>query len=212
MKLSGLLIFTLGAAFGAAATYIRLNAMYAEKAEGEIRSVRNMYKRKYEKENDEQNPEKSEEKKLEKQMEEISKKVEKMNENIKKNSSDESDIDYVDYNFVSKENCKKKEEKPSMNKKEFEPPYVIDENEFLTQESLDDRYMTVTLTLYSDGTLADDLDDEVIPSDRNVGEELMYSFLDSDKDVIYVRNEKRKTDYEIDKDEMTYFEATGKEI
>lgn len=90
--------------------------------------------------------------------------------------------------------------------KPLEEPYVIKPevvNEY-------DDYDIKTLTYYSDGILAND-DDEIIEDVENtVGEDFKdYFGVYDDDDMVYVRNDIQKCDYEIVKNDATYEEVTG---
>lgn len=86
-------------------------------------------------------------------------------------------------------------------RKEGKEPYVIDPSEF----GMEDEYESVSLTYYSDGILADDVDDLV--DVENVGEDFASHFGDYEEDAVHIRNDELKIDYEILKDERSYKEA-----
>lgn len=86
---------------------------------------------------------------------------------------------------------------------EVDKPYVISQNEY--GEFGD--YMEISLTMYGDGIVADD-DDEII---EDVAAVLGTDFEDEfEDDVVFVRNDARKCDYEIVRDPRTYHEVTGR--
>ncbi len=86
-------------------------------------------------------------------------------------------------------------------KKVVKAPYVISPDEF----GEEDEYETVSLTYYKDSVLADDVDDLVDVA--NVGEDFASHFGEYEDDSVYVRNDLKKIDYEILRDERTYKEA-----
>lgn len=82
-------------------------------------------------------------------------------------------------------------------------PYVITQNEY--GEFGD--YMEISLTMYGDGILADD-DDEII---EDVAAVLGTDFEDEfEDDVVLIRNDARKCDYEVVRDPRSYREVTGR--
>ena len=89
---------------------------------------------------------------------------------------------------------------------EYDDPYVISPDDFDENNSYD----RIGLTYYADGTVVDDCD-EVLDDDEidvQIGRDWMNSFGEyGDDDVIHVRNEQSKTDYEIVRDPRKYDEA-----
>ena len=74
-----------------------------------------------------------------------------------------------------------------------EEPYTISPDDF----GEEDGYDTETLTYYADGILADDQDNLIDSVDKMVGLESLDKFGEYEDDVVYVRNEQYKCDYEI---------------
>ncbi len=86
---------------------------------------------------------------------------------------------------------------------EVDKPYVITQNEY--GEFGD--YMEISLTYYADGIVADD-DDEIIEDVAAVlGTDFESEFED---DIVLIRNDARKCDYEVARDDRTYHEVTGR--
>lgn len=89
-------------------------------------------------------------------------------------------------------------------------PYVISPDEFGEL----DGYETTTLTYYADGVLEDDyyivIDAEEV--DAMVGTESFNHFGEHEPDTVYVRNEKQKTDFEIQRDLRKYSETTHESL
>ena len=84
-------------------------------------------------------------------------------------------------------------------------PYIIPPEMF----GSNDAYDTVSLTYYKDKILADE-DDEIIDNiDEIIGVESLNHFGEYEDDSVFVRNEKRKTDYEILLDERFYSDVIG---
>ena len=89
-----------------------------------------------------------------------------------------------------------------------EDPYIIKSNEFGDIEDYDQK----TLILYSDGILADELDDEIFTDESKLVPDYKDQFgTGDDEDAVYIRNDIEKCDYFISKDSRTYKEVTGKE-
>ena len=85
-------------------------------------------------------------------------------------------------------------------------PYVIMPDQF--SEYAD--YDTISLTYYADGILASDDTDEIIEDiDDVVGEDSLNHFGEFEDDSVYVRNDERKCDYEILRNNRTYAEVVG---
>lgn len=72
-------------------------------------------------------------------------------------------------------------------------PYVISPEEFGNQ----DDYETVSLTYYSDGVVADDLNYRIEAVDDVIGIDSLSHFGEYEDDSVFVRNDNMKTDYEI---------------
>jgi hypothetical protein len=126
-------------------------------------------------------------------------------------SEDEDEPDYKEYmkdyseklhnnGYVSYNNPTK-----SDNETENCRPYVICPDEF--GEMYD--YETITLTLYSDGTLADESDEVVEDIEEIVGCESLNRFGEYEADCVFVRNDEKKCDYEILLDHRKYSEVSG---
>lgn len=132
--------------------------------------------------------------KNEKLPEEPEEKAETVAERINKNNG------YVDYST--------KIERPEdpVHKPFSEEPEIISEEEYGEL----DEYEKVTLTYYSDGILADDLSDEIVDdAESKVGTDYIRNIVDDGEDVVFVRNDIEKVDYEIIKSLQTYKEVTG---
>lgn len=81
----------------------------------------------------------------------------------------------------------------------YGPPHVIPPEEF----AYDDIYEKIGMVLYSDNVLVDEDDQVVTDADDIVGTEYPDYFGEYD-DVVYVRNDRLKADYEISKDLRRY--------
>ena len=74
-------------------------------------------------------------------------------------------------------------------------PYVIEPEIF----GEDPDYETISLTYYADGVLTDENNCIIDPGEIEslIGEESLDHFGEYEDDSVFVRNEERKTDYEI---------------
>lgn len=81
-------------------------------------------------------------------------------------------------------------------------PYVIPPEDFAD----DPDYETVSLTYYADGVLTDEDNCIIDPGEIEdlIGEESLDHFGEYEDDSVFVRNEERKTDYEILRDMSNY--------
>lgn len=86
-------------------------------------------------------------------------------------------------------------------------PYVIKLDEWYLNET---NYDQITLTWWADDdVLADDSQHPILDIESAVGATNLhrFGFLSMDPDIVYVRNEKLKVDYEITKDERNFAEV-----
>lgn len=111
----------------------------------------------------------------------------------------EEEVNTIDYSSIYK---KQKPKKTTTRAKE-KRPYLISENEYGQIDDFD----TISLLYYEkDDMLVDEFDEPIDHSDATI----CWKEFDSaivDHDVVYVRNEKLKVDYEITKDLRSYREV-----
>lgn len=105
---------------------------------------------------------------------------------------------YTNYSAHSEKNNKNEEEEI------VEKPHVISPDEYG-----DCDYTLISLTYYSDGVLADDDDEIVEDIDKTVGVDFADHFGDYEMDSVHIRNDRRRCDYEICKDNRSYATVTG---
>lgn len=86
-----------------------------------------------------------------------------------------------------------------------EKPYVITPEDFGSMD-----YTEISLTLFKDGILVEEGENEPLPIDEIVGKESLEHIGEYAHDAVYVRNEHLQIDYEIIKSGYTYEESTGK--
>lgn len=88
---------------------------------------------------------------------------------------------------------------------DVEKPYVIKPEEF--GDILE--YESISLTYYADGVLTDEYDEVIDDIDETVGEESLTTFGQYEDSAVFVRNDARKTDYEILLDLRNYSDVVG---
>lgn len=126
------------------------------------------------------------------------------------NQNPEEVKQYVDYTKCykpSEEKPEVKSEKKSPTKKKQtkkKEPYVISPDDFDTNAD----YEAVWLTLYADDILADEKDQKV-DIEKTIGSEALNRFGEYEKDIVHVRNEELKCDYEVSRDTRTYKQVIG---
>ena len=105
---------------------------------------------------------------------------------------------YTNYSAHSEKNNNEEDETV------VDKPHVISPDEYG-----DCDYTTISLTYYSDGVLADDEDEIVDNVEDTVGADFAEHFGDYEMDSVHIRNDRRKCDYEICKDNRSYSAVTG---
>ena len=134
---------------------------------------------------------------------EVSKKIDEIMESVKVESNAPSELpakvitepapSEIDISEDSKINYSKIAE-PYMIAKETtnEKPYVIAPSEFG-----ENGYETISLKYYSDGLLADDMDEVIENIDETVGADSLNHIGEYEDDSVFVRNDRLKVEYEI---------------
>ena len=173
--------FSLGAAAGVAVSWRILKKKYEHIANEEIASVKEYFSKRAAV-NEQTQPEKNE-------------------ESEEKDDSEPSDEDVTSYTRLARKygdiSPERKEEKDM-------PPYVIPPEEFGEKD-----YPMVSLTYYSDGVLADGLDQPVDDVEGTVGVESLSHFGEYEDDSVFVRNDDLGIDYEILRDPEPYHNGVG---
>ena len=202
-KVFGAIIFTSGAIIGSLVTWKVIKTKYEDIAQEEIDSVKEEYTRLM-----------------------VSMKK-KLNDSVtykddnNEDDRSEKDTDNIDdsimtnYNEIVKGYCSSDEEEKTQNEKEGEEkeedndgvsymaaPYVISPDDFGSVPG----YNVEPLDYFADGILADGWGIELDIAET-IGEDAINHFGDYDDDVVYVRNEQTKLEYEVTRDPRTYAEA-----
>lgn len=185
--------FVAGAMIGAATAWYLTKNKYAAQAQAEIDDVKATFARRFGEHHDEPVVEENDipDKKEENRFAAVS----------SLNSYDAPEIEPTDYSAVTSSLGYSGDVIDEPEK--VDKPYVITQHEY--GEFGD--YMEISLTYYDDGILADD-DDEIIEDVEAVlGTDFMNEFED---DVVLIRNDARKCDYEVARDYRDYHEVTGR--
>lgn len=202
--LKGVLIFVLGAAAGSLATWKLIEKKYKDIAQEEIDSVKdtfskmkkNEYPDKLEDYPDFEEFDDSDDVEKEPKPEQ---KIDRNNKpDIVEYAKILSETGYT--NYAERQD---KKEKKGVEPVEDERPYVISPDEFGEK----DGYENVTLTYYADGVLTDYFDNVISNVDEVVGFDSLDHFGEYEDDVVFVRNEKMETDYEILRDLRDFNES-----
>lgn len=190
-KVLYLVAFAIGAGVGSFVTLQLTKKYYADLAQGEIDSVKEAFSKKSNKE--------------------YTEKVEEPKENEKDHiaqpSGNNLKPDIMEYASVLREEGYTKYSNPSDSLAEDddeddirEEPYIIDPDDFAWNE----EYEKISLTHFADGVLADDGDKPIEDVDNTVGGDYFNHFGEYEEDVVYVRNDKMRVDFEICRDLRTY--------
>lgn len=187
--LNKLLIFAAGSVIGSAVTFV-------------------VMKRKYESyEWEEEYIEEQEEEPQEKEEEPVEEKAGKlMNEGFREGLKSVKRENMVQYNKILKDNeYSSGEEKKEA--KDVEKPYMITVDDYAEL----DNYNTESLYYFEDGVLTDESENIIDDVEDIVGEEALAKFDEEEVDSVYVRNDARKTDYEILRDMGNYYDKYPRE-
>lgn len=176
-----LITFVAGAAAGSAVTWYLVKAKYEQIAQEEIDSVLEVYSKRA------NTNIKSEEKEDDK----------------KPSLKEESDDMLRNLRYVSDD---ENEEEGGSEELKHNKPYIINPDEF----EYSDDYEQISLTYYADGILADDTSDDVIEDiEGTVGLDFPNHFGEYEEDTVYVKNDRLKCAYEINRDDRGYSDVTG---
>ena len=183
-NIKNVLLFTAGLVMGSVVTWKMAKDKYEQWANDEIRMMREYYNQKeeeyYEEEDLDEEPIEAEVRTERNTKPDLTEYTSKLNES-----------GYTDYSEISKKDEKEEDNESDMEEK----PYVISPEEF---GDFDD-YETIELTYYKNGYVTDDQD--ILMSNDEVEEAIGWNNItrmgEYEEDALHVRNEKRKTDYEI---------------
>lgn len=206
-KFEGFLLFVLGAGIGSASTYFVYKDICNKRLDEEVEQIKAAYDEKYRKTlkvDEEEVPTKARQefKDLEKKKEEMLRKK----------------PEYIDYSKIVKE---EKYDEAKVDIEEEKEMGLIDGEIIIEPDNHEELGIpgfgmppfdnVVFATIYSDGYLVDD-SDHIIDIEQIGGKETLEHFGEGfDPELLHVRNTLYEIDYEIDKDERTYAEVSGKD-
>lgn len=181
--LSKLLVFVTGAAIGSAVTWKIITDKYSQIIEEELEEFKN----------------------------EILEELDEDDEEDAQEETESVDDDKTAYNDIIEESGYRnysnrtpaKQVVPEEKKEGVEDmgePYIISPDDFDEH----DDYEVESLTYYADGILADENDNEIEDVEGMVGKGSLNHFGEYEDDSVFVRNDERKTDYEILLDERRF--------
>lgn len=194
--MTSIFAFAAGAAVGATVAWKLLKTHFERIAQEEIDSVKEYYSDRFSKDIDEDT---------------VDDKPEETD--TKEESAGDTTLNHREYAAILAKRgytnyANMAEGKSSVGEETYPPdegPYVIAPNEFGSR----DDYDTISLTYYSDGVLADDMDEPVTDINNVVGLESLDCFGDYEEDCVFVRNDTLKADYEILADTRRYSDVAG---
>lgn len=183
--LNKLFIFAAGAAVGSVVTWKLVKTKYEQIANEEIESVKEVFSRGHRAEanpvdeaaDDEEDYEPTEEEKKEY-------------------------VGMVDSNGYRNYSTKKEVKREEKEDEEVDKPYVISPDEF----DENDDYDTVSLTYYEDGVLTDEQNNVIDDVEDLIGIDPAKHFGEFEDDSVFVRDDARRTDYEILADSRKFSE------
>lgn len=197
----GVVGFVLGAAAGSLVTWKLIEKKYMDMADDEIRSVKEMYRSKANRVTDDEVRDISRKYVDKEKQEETHHIVNPPIETIMAQYA--SQDDKPDYTAYSQAKETKSTAKPSEPEVKLDDPYVIDPTEFGEFSEYEQR----ELTYYKDGVICENDTDMIDPydifGDLDVGDH----FGEYENDRVFVRDDRRKVDYEILRDERTFMEV-----
>ena len=186
--LSKILIFASGAAIGSVVTWKIVTDRYSQIIEEELESIKNEILEELEEEDDDAEDDIQEEVKP-------ATEYKTTYDNIVEKAGYRNYSNRTPAKQVIPEEEKKEEEIEDMG-----GPYVISPDDFDEH----DDYEVVSLVYYSDKVLTDEDDNVIEDVEGMVGEESLNHFGEYEDDSVFVRNDERKTDYEILLDERRF--------
>lgn len=130
----------------------------------------------------------------------------KLEEETEKEPEIAQDMDEVDnkvffdrYTEILKSYTSSPEE-PHIDNVTNDKPYVVSPDEFGEA----DGYDIITLNYYADGVVADDWNDPIEDIGATIGEDFASHYGEYEEDVVYVRNDRLKVEYEILRSNLRY--------
>lgn len=199
-KLGTIFTFLAGIAIGGAAVWYYTKDKYAQLAEEEINSVKEAYARREKQQESEKAIDISPDEDSGQTHVVVDKVQDKgdIKEFARRVQGEEG---YTNYSKTVVPPKEKPQEEPAQSENSGEAPYVISPDEF---DELD-GYTPISLTYFADGVLSDEHGVIVDDVEEIVGDALNH-FGEYEEDSVFVRNDAKRCDYEILRDEHTYEE------
>lgn len=183
--LNNIVVFAAGAAVGCFVTWRYLKAEYIQRTDEQIREVKDYYLKRFGEPN---KPEVMEET-------EVHVATPDPTLNIREYASELAGQGYTTYANIEAEQTPL-----------CPAPYVIMPSEYGTEEDYDE----ISLTLFVDGVLTDELGEPIEDVEGAVGLDYVNHFGEYEDDTVFIRNERLMTDYEIQRDERKYSDIANR--
>ena len=211
-KLFSAIMFTVGAAIGSVVTWKIVKTKYDRIVQDEIDSVKEEYanlaqsmKKKLKENSTYEGPQDADE------ANGIQVSMDFAEDDTERKHVDEQKVEYhrITRKYRTSDDYEDEEnDEEGGNGDEYEAPYingpyVISPEDF---NSSPPGYNAQPLDYFSDGILADSWGVK-LDIDETIGEDSLKHFGDYQDDILYIRNEREETDYEITRDPRTYDEA-----
>ena len=138
---------------------------------------------------------------------ELRKNLEEKNDKEQETAQDTNEVDnkvfFDRYTEILKGYTSSPEEQrlnENTNENTNDKPYVVSPGEFGDA----DDYDIITLNYYADGVVADDWNDPIEDIGATIGEDFASHYGEYEEDVVYVRNDRLKVEYEILRSNQRY--------
>lgn len=198
--LNKVIIFAMGAVIGSLAAWKLTKTKYEKIMIEEEQSLREYYNKKVkvieDTATDLHDSYQRREDALRKQLEE---KTEKEPEIVQDMNESDNKVFFDRYTEILKSYTPSPEE-PHPDDGTNDKPYVVSPDEFGEA----DGYDIITLNYYADGVVADDWNDPIEDIGATIGEDFASHYGEYEEDVVYVRNDRLKVEYEILRSNLRY--------
>lgn len=195
-KMINVLVFVAGAAVGSVATWKLLNMRYEQRIQEEVQSVKETFAEWAGREDSDESSPEADSKDDEEDCINEDPYVGDDQDRMMDRFEYEAELQRLKYASVDPD------EKGGVGAERVEyAPYVIDPSDYGDKD-----HDVVSLTYYADGVVDDDYWNIVQNVEELVGDDFMNHF---DDNTVFIRNDVRKTDYEITRIDKTYAEYHG---
>lgn len=195
-KLTNFIMFAAGAAIGSVATWKILNMRYEQRIQEEVQSVKETFAEWAGRGESDENPSEPTSEDEEGDCTEEDPYVGDEQDRMMDRFHYEAELQRLKYASIDPD------EKGGVGAERVEyAPYVIDPSDYGDKD-----HDVVSFTYYADGVVDDDYWNIVQNVEELIGDDFMNHF---DDDTVFIRNDVRKTDYEITRVDKTYAEYHG---